>query len=53
LQGILSTNAAELRPLLLAFAEQLTRAADALDDPPAIDRLWSAANRHRRSFGSS
>jgi prephenate dehydrogenase len=49
-RGILGTNAAELRPLLLELAEQLRCAADALEDRPAIDRLFSAANRHRRSI---
>lgn len=52
-EGILRTNAREIRPLLLALAEQLEDAAGALEDPSATERLFSAANRHRRTIGNA
>lgn len=46
-QGILSSNAAELRPLLLQMAGELRDLADQLDDPKVIRELFANANRAR------
>jgi prephenate dehydrogenase len=52
-RGILSTNAVEVQPLLLELADQLRGIAETLDDRSAVERLFAAANRHRRSIGDS
>ncbi len=44
-QGILSTNHAELKPLLKLLASELSSLADRLDDPAAIQALFDEANR--------
>lgn len=46
-ESVLATNAAALRPLLLAVAAELTNVAARLDDRDAVAALFAAANRHR------
>ena len=46
-ESILSTNASELRPLLLAVASEITSIADRMDDPAAVRSLFAAANDFR------
>jgi len=49
-QGILSTNSAELRPLLKYYATELSLLADHLDDPEAIKKLFDEATRAKASL---
>jgi prephenate dehydrogenase len=46
-ESILSTNAVELRPLLLQLADKLLQTADELDDAAALRELFATANRYR------
>jgi prephenate dehydrogenase len=46
-EGVLATNAAELRPLLLELAGSLTELAGELDNPERIRELFAKANRYR------
>jgi prephenate dehydrogenase len=46
-EGVLASNAAELRPLLLELAGSLTRLAGELDNPEHIRELFAKANRYR------
>lgn len=48
-QGILATNAAELKPLLKYYATELSLIADRLDDPNAIKQLFDEAARAKAS----
>jgi prephenate dehydrogenase len=46
-ESVLSTNASELRPLLLAVAAEITSIADRMDEPAAVRSLFAAANGFR------
>jgi prephenate dehydrogenase len=46
-ESVLASNAAEIRPLLLAAAKEITEIAGQLEDPEAVRRLFTAANRYR------
>ena len=46
-ESVLVGNATELRPLLLALADDLRRIADDLENPEAVRSLFAAANRYR------
>ncbi len=48
--GILSSNAAELRPLLLEMSVELRQLADQLDDGDAIRELFANASRSRATL---
>ena len=47
-ESILSTNKAQIQPLLTTLAGRLHVLAGQLDDPQAIRTLFAAANEHRR-----
>lgn len=49
-RGILSSNAAELRPLLLEMSVELRQLADQLDDGDAIRELFANASRSRATL---
>ena len=46
-QSLLQTNASELRPLILAMAEQLRTVSENLDSDSHVKELFAAANRYR------
>lgn len=48
-QGILATNAAELKPLLKYYSTELSLLADQLEDPDTIKRLFEEASRAKAS----
>ena len=48
-QGILSTNSAELKPLLKYYATELYAFADKLEDPTAVTELFEEAARAKSS----
>ena len=48
-QSILSTNSAELKPLLKYYAAELAAIADKLEDPAAVKQLFEEASRAKSS----
>jgi prephenate dehydrogenase len=46
--SILATNRDAIRPLLLSLADRLRELGHQLDDPQAVQRIFDAANLHRR-----
>ena len=46
--SVLATNREAIRPLLISLANRLQAMANQLDDPQAVQRLFDAANVHRR-----
>lgn len=49
-QSILSSNGAELKPLMKSLAAELASLADRLDDPAAVKALFDEANHARSSL---
>jgi prephenate dehydrogenase len=52
-ESVLATNAAALKPLLLAMADELRDAASALHDGASVRRVFDAANDYRQSLERS
>ena len=50
-ESILASNAQQVRPLLLALAEELERTADQLEDEMFVRRLFETAARYRALIG--
>jgi prephenate dehydrogenase len=46
-ESVLASNAAELRPLLIAVATELAQLADRLDNAHEVRRVFTAANAYR------
>jgi prephenate dehydrogenase len=51
--SVLATNRDAIRPLLLSMADRLQNLGNQLDDPRAIQRVFDAANLHRRRLVES
>lgn len=49
-QSILSSNSAELKPLIKQLASELSSLADHLDDPGAVKQLFDEANKARAAL---